>query len=225
MRILVVEDEMEMARVLQAGLEEEGHTVVTAAAGTTGLSLARQYEFDAIVLDVMLPGMDGLSVARRLREAGVQTPILLLTAKDATADVVRGLDQGADDYLTKPFSFEVLLARLRALSRRGAEVRPPVLQVGALRLDPATHKVWRDDQPVALTKTEFAFLALLMQRPGRVLTRDMILDAVWGFDKSIGSNTVDAFVRLLRRKVEPPGAQALIRTVRGVGYTLREGSE
>ena len=225
MRLLVVEDEAEMARVLRMGLEEEGHTIVSSASGSDALSIAQQYELDAILLDVMLPGLDGLSVARNLRESGSQTPILMLTAKDATYDVVRGLDQGADDYLTKPFSFEVLLARLRALSRRNAEARPPVLQVGTLRLNPATHEVRRAGKPVTLTKTEFAFLLLLMRRPGRVLSRDVIQDAVWGFDKSVENNTIDAFVRLLRRKVEPPAEATLIHTVRGVVYVLREENE
>ncbi|MEO8053037.1 MAG: response regulator transcription factor [Acidobacteriota bacterium] len=225
MRILVVEDEPEMARVLQLGLQEEGHTVVAASNGPDALSIARQYEFDAIVLDVMLPGLDGLTVAQRLRESRLSTPILMLTAKDTVPDMIRGLDKGADDYLTKPFSFEVLLARLRALSRRGTDVRPPILEVGTLRLDPATHEVCRNGRRIVLTRTEFSFLALLMRRPGQVMTREVILDSVWGFDKTIESNTIDVFVRLLRNKIDAGGEPRLIHSVRGFGYVLREKSE
>ena len=225
MRILVVEDEPEMARILQLGLQEEGHTVVAASNGLDALSIARQYEFDAVVLDVMLPGLDGFTVAQRLRESRRSTPILMLTARDAVPDMVRGLDKGADDYLTKPFSFEVLLARLRALSRRGTNVRAPILEVGGLRLDPATHEVHRSGHRIALTRTEFAFLALLMRRPGQVMTREVILDSVWGFDKTIESNTIDAFVRLLRNKIDLHGEPRLIHTVRGIGYVLREERE
>ena len=225
MRILVVEDEPEMARILQLGLQEEGHTVVAASNGLDALSIARQYEFDAVVLDVMLPGLDGFTVAQRLRESRRSTPILMLTARDAVPDMVRGLDKGADDYLTKPFSFEVLLARLRALSRRGTNVRAPILEVGGLRLDPATHEVHRSGHRIALTRTEFTFLALLMRRPGQVMTREVILDSVWGFDKTIESNTIDAFVRLLRNKIDLHGEPRLIHTVRGIGYVLREERE
>ena len=225
MRVLVVEDEPEMARVLQLGLQEEGHTVIAASNGLDAVSIARQYEFDAVVLDVMIPGLDGFAVAQRLREFRLSTPILMLTAKDTVADMVRGLDKGADDYLTKPFSFEVLLARLRALSRRGADVRTPILEVGSLRLDPATHEVQRNGHRIALTKTEFAFLGLLMRRPGQVMTREVILDSVWGFDKAIESNTIDAFVRLLRNKIDVDGEPRLIHTVRGIGYVLREEPE
>ena len=225
MRILVVEDEPEMARILQLGLQEEGHTVVAASNGLDALSIARQYEFDAVVLDVMLPGLDGFTVAQRLRESRLSTPILMLTAKDAVPDMVRGLDKGADDYLTKPFSFEVLLARLRALSRRRTEVRAPILEVGSLRLDPATHEVHRSGHRIALTRTEFTFLAMLMRRPGQVMTREVILDSVWGFDKTIESNTIDAFVRLLRNKIDLHGEPRLIHTVRGIGYVLREEPE
>ena len=225
MRILVVEDEPEMARILQLGLQEEGHTVVAASNGLDALSIARQYEFDAVVLDVMLPGLDGFTVAQRLRESRLSTPILMLTARDAVPDMVRGLDKGADDYLTKPFSFEVLLARLRALSRRGTNVRAPILEVGGLRLDPATHEVHRSGHRIALTRTEFTFLALLMRRPGQVMTREVILDSVWGFDKTIESNTIDAFVRLLRNKIDLHGEPRLIHTVRGIGYVLREERE
>ncbi len=225
MRILVVEDEPEMARILQVGLQEEGHTVLVTSNGLDAVSIAHHYEFDVIVLDVMLPGLDGFTVAKRLRESRHSTPILMLTAKDTVADMVFGLDKGADDYLTKPFSFEVLLARLRALSRRGGDVQSPILEVGSLRLDPAAHEVQRKGQRIVLTRTEFAFLAMLMRRPGQVMTREVILDNVWGFDKSVESNTIDAFIRLLRNKIEVDGEPKLIHTVRGVGYVLREEPE
>ena len=153
------------------------------------------------------------------------TPILILTAKDAVPDMVRGLDTGADDYLTKPFSFEVLLARLRALSRRGKDTQAPILQVGSLQLDPATHEVTRGSRRVSLTRTEFVLLELLMRRPGQVMTRERILDSVWGFDRDVESNTIDAFVRLLRNKIDGDDEPKLIQTVRGVGYVLREDSE
>ena len=225
MCILVVEDEPEMARILRLGLQEEGHTVVAASNGLDAVSIARQYEFDAVVLDVMLPGLDGFAVTQRLRELRLPTPILMLTAKDTVPDMVRGLDQGADDYLTKPFSFEVLLAKLRALSRRGTDLRTPVLAVGNLRLNPATHEVQRNGQRITLTRTEFAFLALLMHRPGQVMTREVILDSVWGFHKAIENNTIDAFVRLLRNKIDVDGEPRLIHTVRGIGYVLRKEPE
>ena len=225
MRVLVVEDEPEMGRLLQLGLQEEGHAVVVSAEGKEALATALQYPFDAIVLDVMLPGLDGFVIAARLRAARITTPILMLTAKDAIPDMVRGLDTGADDYLTKPFSFEVLLARLRALSRRGKDAQAPILQVGSLQLDPATHEVIRGSRRVNLTRTEFVLLELLMRRPGQVMTRERILDSVWGFDRDVESNTIDAFVRLLRNKIDGDGEPRLIQTVRGVGYVLREDSE
>lgn len=225
MRVLVVEDEPEMGRLLQLGLQEEGHAVFVSAEGKEALATALQYPFDAIVLDVMLPGLDGFAIATRLRAARITTPILMLTAKDAIPDMVRGLDTGADDYLTKPFSFEVLLARLRALSRRGKDARAPILQVGSLQLDPATHEVTRGSRRVSLTRTEFVLLELLMRRPGQVMTRERILDSVWGFDRDVESNTIDAFVRLLRNKIDGDGEPRLIQTVRGVGYVLREDSE
>lgn len=225
MRILVVEDEPEMGRLLQLGLQEEGHAVVVSAEGKEALATALQYQFDAIVLDVMLPGLDGFAIATRLRAARITTPILMLTAKDAIPEMVRGLDTGADDYLTKPFSFEVLLARLRALSRRGKEAQAPILRVGSLQLDPATHEVTRGNRRVSLTRTEFILLELLMRRPGQVMTRERILDSVWGFDRDVESNTIDAFVRLLRNKIDGDNEPRLIQTVRGVGYVLREDSE
>lgn len=225
MRILVVEDEPEMQTILQHGLREEGHSVIVSSEGHDALSIASNYPFDMIVLDVMLPGLDGFAIARKLRMAHVSTPILMLTAKDSIQDMVRGLDVGADDYLTKPFSFELLLARLRALTRRGKDARPPVLEVGSLRLDPAAHDVTRNGRSISLSRTEFVLLELLMRRPGQVMTRELIQDTLWGFDRSVESNTIDAFIRLLRNKINSKGELPLIHTVRGVGYVMREGEE
>ena len=225
MRIRVVEDEPEMQTILQHGLGEEGHSVTVSSEGHDALSIASNYTFDMIVLDVMLPGLDGFAIARKLRMAHISTPILMLTAKDSIQDMVRGLDMGADDYLTKPFSFELLLARLRALTRRGKDARPPVLEVGSLRLDPAAHDVTRNGRSISLSRTEFVLLELLMRRPGQVMTRELIQDTLWGFDRSVESNTIDAFIRLLRNKINSKGELQLIYTVRGVGYVMREGEE
>ncbi len=226
MRILVVEDEPDMASLLRRGLEEEGHSVILSGDGREALTLAGQYELDAIILDVMLPGIDGFTVARRLRESRAthrtDVPILMLTARDTVPDMIRGLDTGADDYLTKPFSFEVLLARLRALTRRGGARVQPVLEVGGLRLDPATREVSRDGREIDLTRTEYAFLELLMRRAGHVVTRQAILDSVWGFEGEVENNTIDAFARLLRQKIDMGGRPPLIHTVRGVGYILQQ---
>jgi two-component system response regulator MprA len=222
MRLLVVEDEKRMAEVLRKGLEEEGYVVAVALDGPTGLAMARAGSFELILLDVMLPGMDGFAVARTLRSDGISTPILLLTARDATPDIVQGLDLGADDYLTKPFSFEVLLARIRALFRRGPAPAPAQLRIGELRLDPAAHEVYRCDAHVALTRTEFQLLEFLMRRPGQVVPRSTLIEAVWGYDRDIESNTLDAFIRLLRAKLEVKDGPRLIQTVRGVGYSIRE---
>ena len=169
----------------------------------------------------MLPGLDGFSIARRLRSARNQTPILMLTARDATTDLVEGLNLGADDYLVKPFSFAVLLARLRAVSRRGAIAQPPVLQVADLSLDPSAHEVARSGRRIVLTRTEYGLLELLMRRAGRVVTRENLIESVWGFDSNVRSNTLDAFIRLLRDKLDSDGGTSLIQTVRGVGYCLR----
>ncbi len=222
MQILVVEDEARLARLLERGLEEEGHTAIVATDGADGLSIALAHPFDVIVLDIMLPRLDGLSVAKRLREAGNRTPILMLTARDADLDIVTGLDSGADDYLTKPFSFDVLLARIRAVSRRGDIPRPTVLRCGELTLDPATREAQRGPRRFTLTRTEYALLEMLLRRAGHVVPRDTLLEAVWGFSSDVESNTLDAFMRLLRAKVELPGEPKLIYTVRGVGYSLRE---
>lgn len=220
MRLLLVEDEKRMAELLKKGLEEEGYAVTLAGTGNLGYELARNGEFETILLDVMLPGMDGYQVAKRLRDERVATPILMLTARDATPDIVQGLDGGADDYLTKPFAFEVLLARIRALARRGVTSMGPVLEIGPLRLDPATREVVRAGERITLTRTEFQLLEYLMRRPGQVVPRTTLIEAVWGFERDIEGNTLDAFVRLLRAKVEREGSR-LIQTVRGVGYTIR----
>lgn len=221
MQVLVVEDERRMAELLRQGLEEEGHSVVVAGNGKDGLAIAETHPFDAIVLDVMLPEMDGFSVARKLRAARNQTPILMLTARDATHDVIEGLNIGADDYLVKPFSFDVLLARLRAVSRRGAIPQPVPLQVLDLTLNPANREVMRHGRRISLTRTEYSLLELLMRRSGRVVSRDNLIEAVWGFDSDVRSNTLDAFIRLLRDKVDCADEAKLIHTVRGVGYCLR----
>jgi len=222
MRVLVVEDEPRMAAILRKGLEEEGCSVLVARDGREGLSLARTCDLDAVILDVMLPLLDGLEVARRLRREGSNIPILMLTARDATADVVAGLDRGADDYLTKPFAFEVLLARLRAIARRASVPRPATLQVSDLTLDPATREITRGNDKLAITRTEFKLLEFLMRRAGRVVPRSTLIEAVWGFDGEIEENTLDAFVHLLRSKLEAGGRARLIRTVRGIGYCLQD---
>ena len=222
MRILLVEDDQKLARQLQKGLEEQGHSATLAFDGHEGLYWAQLEPFDVFVLDVMLPGIDGFSLVRRLRGAGSATPILLLTARDTAEDIVMGLDAAADDYLTKPFSFNVLVARLRALSRR-KQVEPSTqLHISDLVLDPAKHDVKRAGVPIPLTPREFEFLELLLRNSGRVLTRNRLIEAVWGNERDIENNTVDVFIRQLRTKLEPPGASKLIHTIRGIGYTLRE---
>ncbi|HKD10015.1 MAG TPA: response regulator transcription factor [Bryobacteraceae bacterium] len=221
MQILVVEDERRMAELLRRGLVEEGHQVVVARDGAEGFEIAQTSSFDVIVLDVMLPRMDGIAVTKKLREARNQTPVLLLTARDSALDIVTGLDCGADDYLTKPFAFGVLLARVRAVSRRGAIPRPACLQVADLRLDPASRDVTRGSEAITLTPREFSLLELLMRNQGRVVGRDTILNDVWGYGSDVNENTVEAFVRLLRLKVDTRQPK-LIHTVRGIGYMMRE---
>jgi DNA-binding response OmpR family regulator len=221
MKLLVVEDEKRMAELLRQGLAEEGHTVVCAYDGSEGLNLAQNYEFDVIILDVMLPLLSGFEVANRLRAAKKTTPILMLTAKDTVKDIVEGLDLGADDYLTKPFSFHELLARLRSVMRRAAVAPQPTLQLADLTLHPATHEVSRSGVSISLTRTEFQLLERLMYRAGRVVPRNSLIEAVWGFDREIEDNTLDVFIRLLRQKIDSPGKPKLIHTVRGVGYCLR----
>lgn len=221
MRVLIVEDEKRMAELLKKGLEEENHSATLAHDGPTCLEMAEMYEFDAIVLDIMLPEIDGFEVARRLRRSCNQTPILILTARDAVPDVVRGLDAGADDYLTKPFAFDEFLARLRSVARRGSTPRPTRLQVDDLVLDPATRQVFRGNQEIHLTPTEYRLLEFLLRRAGRVVSRNSIVEAVWGVDQEIEENTLDAFVGLVRSKVDRDFKRKLIHTVRGVGYTIR----
>lgn len=225
MRILIVEDERKMAKLLMTGLEEEKHSVTIAANGREGLELALAEPFDAVVLDVMLPGIDGFEVARRMRQSGNRTPILILTARDEVLDVVKGLDIGADDYLTKPFSFDEFLARLRAIARRGPIPKGPKLQVADLILDPAAHQVSRDGRRILLTKTEYLLLELLMRNHGRVVSREAIIDAVWGSGDEVESNTLDAFIKKLRQKIDAGGRVRLIHTVRGFGYRCDEEAE
>jgi two-component system response regulator MprA len=222
MRLLVVEDDQRLAHQLKKGIEEQGHACSLAFDGPTGLESARQGPFDALVLDVMLPGIDGFTLVRRLRDAGCAAPILLLTARDSPEDIVTGLDAGADDYLTKPFSLKVLLARLRALVRRRESEPRSRLRIGEIVLDPTAHSVTRDGVPIALTRTEFLLLEALMRSAGRVLTRDRLIGYVWGNEREIESNTLDVFVRQLRAKLESRGSRKLIQTIRGVGYVIRE---
>jgi two-component system OmpR family response regulator len=217
MRVLVVEDEAKLAALIRRGLREEGLAADVAGTGDDAVWMARAVEYDAIVLDVMLPGVDGFGVCRRLRAAGTWTPVLMLTARDAVEDRVEGLDAGADDYLTKPFAFAELLARLRALARRPAVERPTVLAVGDLRLDPATRRVWRGDAEVHLSAKEFALLEAFMRRPGEVLSRFYLLEHCWDSGYENRSNVVDVHVRALRQKV----GRESVETVRGAGYRLR----
>ena len=221
MRVLVVEDELRMASLIRRGLLAEGQAADVAPSGEDALWMAAAHDYDAIVLDVMLPGIDGFETCRRLREDGVWSPVLLLTARDSVEDRVAGLDGGADDYLTKPFSFAELSARLRALARRGKKERPAVLEVGGLRLDPATRQAWRDGRTLELSTKEFALLEAFMRRPGEVLTRLDMLEHAWDFGYENRSNVVDVYVRYLREKVDRPFGVKSIETVRGVGYRLR----
>jgi DNA-binding response OmpR family regulator len=212
MRILLVEDERKVASFICQGLEEEGHA----------LDLLRGERYDLVVLDVMLPRRDGFSVLRAARQAGLTAPVLMLTARDAVADKVVGLDLGADDYLTKPFAFEEFLARVRALLRRRDERREPVLRLADLALDPATREVTRGRRRVTLTAREYALLEYFLRNPGRVLTRPMLAEHVWGLDFDSESNVVDVYVGYLRRKIDGPGEPRLLHTVRGAGYALRQ---
>lgn len=217
----MVEDEQRMADLLRRGLEEEAYAVDVAHDGAEAVWLGSENDYDAIVLDIMLPGYDGFEVCRRLREAGRWAPVLLLTARDAVPDRVRGLDAGADDYLTKPFAFAELTARLRALIRRGAGERPTVLEVGDLRLDPGTRTVTRAGTEIRLTTKEFGLLELFLRYPDQVLTRNRILEHVWDFAYDPGSNVVDQYVGYLRRKIDKPFGREDLETVRGTGYRLR----
>jgi two-component system, OmpR family, response regulator len=221
MRALVVEDELKMAALLRRGLVEEGYAADVARTGEDAVVMARAAPYDAIILDVMLPGRGGVEVCRELRAGGVWTPILMLTARDGVEDRVVGLDAGADDYLTKPFSFAELLARLRALARRGQAERPTVLQAGSLRLDPATRQVWRGEVAIELSAKEFALLETFLRRPGEVLSRLDLLEHAWDYAYENRSNVVDVYVGYLRAKIDRPFGRRSIETVRGVGYRLR----
>lgn len=220
MRVLLVEDDRELADYVRRGLEEEAYSVQACFDGSSGLRAAERSAFDIIVLDVMLPLVDGLEVTRRLRRSGVRTPILLLTARDAPEDIVRGLDAGADDYLTKPFSFHVLLARLRARTRAAApgDARR---RFADLTIDLERNEAWRGKAALRLSRTEFSILECLMRSAGRIVTRDQLIETVWG-DREVSSNNLEVFIRFLRVKVDLPGHRKLIHTERGVGYSLRD---
>ncbi|MEP6909221.1 MAG: response regulator transcription factor [Actinomycetota bacterium] len=222
MRVLIVDDELKMASLLHRGFLEEGHAADVAGTGEDALWMAQAHPYDAIVLDVMLPGLNGFETCRKLREADVWAPVLMLTARDAVDDRVTGLDAGADDYLAKPFSFAELLARLRALARRGGIERPAELEVGGLRLDPASRRVWRGSEEIRLSPKEFALLETFMRRPGQALSRFQLLEQAWDFAYENRSNVVDVYVRYLREKVDRPFGTSSLETVRGVGYRLRE---
>jgi heavy metal response regulator len=221
MRLLVVEDEKKVAGFIKKGLEEEGYAVDRASDGETGLMMGLDGVHDLIILDVNLPKMDGLGVLQELRNSKVTTPVLLLTVRAAIEDKVLGLDAGADDYLTKPFAFQELLARVRALLRRKAEAEPPLLQVADLTLDPARRLVSRGEEKIELTAKEFALLDYFMRNPGRVLTRTMIAEHVWDYDFDPMTNVIDVYVNYLRNKIDAGREQKLIQTVRGVGYVLQ----
>jgi two-component system, OmpR family, response regulator len=222
MRVLVVEDEPKMATLVARGLREEGHAADVAARGEDALWMANAAPYDAIVLDVMLPGLDGFATCRQLREQGVWAPVLMLTARDAVGDRVDGLDAGADDYLLKPFSFAELLARLRALARRAPAERPTLLEAGDLRLDPAARRAWRAETELELSAKEFALLELLLRRRGEALSRGQLLEGAWELGFESRSNLVDVYVRYLRGKIDRPFGCHSIETVRGVGYRLRK---
>jgi len=221
MQVLVIEDEKAMAELLRDALIEQGCAVKLASTGDDGLRLATEFPFEVIVLDVMLPGMDGFEVSKTLRRLNISTPILFLTARDTLSDIVYGLNNGGDDYLTKPFSFAVLLARLHALARRRPEIHPEMLKVGNLTLDLTTREVLGGNAPIRLTRTEYLLLEFLMKNARRVVTRQMLTDAAWGFSTNVESNTLDVFMRHLRVKLEGSGSDRLLQTVRGVGYRLR----
>src|ERR1700683_3713861 len=225
MKLLIVEDETRMAGLLRKGLTEEGHTAMCAGDGAEGLALAKSYEFDVIILDIMMPKLSGYEMAKRLRSEKVRTPILMLTARDSVPDIVKGLDLGADDFMTKPFSFDELVARLRAVKRRAIAAEDADLHVADLVIDPASREVLRGESRVSLTRNEYNLLDPLMSRAGKVVSRRSLIESVWGFDREIEENTLDAFMHLLRNKIDSPGRAKLIHTVRGVGYVIREVSQ
>jgi two-component system OmpR family response regulator len=225
MRVLIVEDELKMASLVRRGLAEEGHAADIAGTGDDALWMAEAHPYDAIVLDVMLPGISGFETCRKLRNAGIWTPVLMLTARDGVGDRVAGLDAGADDYLTKPFSFAELFARLRALVRRGGVERPTELVVDDLRLDPATRRVWRGEVEIRLSPKEFALLETFMRRPGQALSRLQLIEHAWDFAYENRSNVIDVYVRYLREKIDRPFSTSSLETVRGVGYRLRGDDE
>ncbi|HEY0390265.1 MAG TPA: response regulator transcription factor [Solirubrobacterales bacterium] len=222
MHVLIVEDEVKMAALIRRGLKEDGLTVDVAGTGEEALAMVRTSAYDAIVLDVVLPGIDGFETCRRLRVDGVWSPVLMLTARGALEDRISGLDGGADDYLTKPFSFAELLARLRALARRGQAERPTVVEVGDLRLDSATRQVWRGEAEIELSAKEFTLLEVFMHNPGHVLTRTQLLEHAWEYDYEHRSNVIEVYVRYLRQKIDQPFGVKTLETVRGAGYRLRK---
>jgi two-component system, OmpR family, response regulator len=222
LRALIVEDEVKMANLLRRGVSEEGYAADVALDGERGIEMARATEYDVILVDLMLPGIDGFEVCRRLRAAGVWSPALMLTARDAVEDRITGLDAGADDYLVKPFSFGELLARMRALARRGPIEKPPVLEVGSLRVDPRSHQVWRGEAEIELSVKAFGLLETLMRRPGQVVTRFDLLEHAWDYSYENRSNIVDVYIRYLREKIDRPFGVTSLETVRGVGYRLRK---
>ncbi len=223
MRVLVVDDEVRLAEALKRGLEAEGFTVDVAYDGNDGFAAAQSQPYDAIVLDILLPGMNGYRVCDALRKAGNWTPILMLTAKDGEYDEAEALDTGADDFLSKPFSYVVLVARLRALLRRGSGPRPPVLEAGDLRLDPATRLCRRADAEIELTPREFSLLEALLRRAGDVVAKQELLDLVWGVDADVDPNVLEVYIGYLRRKIDQPFDRKSLQTVRGVGYRLTDG--
>jgi two-component system, OmpR family, response regulator len=220
MRVLVVEDDVKLASVLERGLATDGIAADAVGDGRAALIRAGATSYDVILLDVMLPDIDGFAVCRGLRERGIQAPVLMLTARDSIKDRVHGLDSGADDYLVKPFSFAELLARVRALSRRGPIEQPVVLEVGDLRLDSAKHQVWRGEHPIDLSRREYALLEALMRRPGHVLSRFELLEQVWSYGYENRSNVVEVYIRYLREKIDRPFGRETLQTVRGVGYRM-----
>jgi DNA-binding response OmpR family regulator len=222
MRVLIVEDDVRIATFLKLGLEEEGYQVVTAQDGVSGLELAQAAPYGVIILDLMLPELDGYEVAKRLRRDFNQTPILVLTARDSNQDIIRGLDLGADDYITKPFALDVFMARVRAVSRRGPVPMPVIVRIGDLELDSLLHQASRGGRMVSLTPLEFRLLEFLARASPRVIPRQIILEEIWGYNTEVSPNNLEAFMHQLRTKIDHPSMPKLIHTVRGIGYCLRE---